>query len=190
MPCPRPGRGMLMRNSDRKHCFRPEAPYIFFDSTLPPLASQAFAFLAMVKLCPLQSFLPLQSWLALLQLPLPLQSFVPSQWTPFAAFALAAKATAGAIIVASAPAIATPFIAPFFILRASFGTAPSVKAMSGVRAGTAVRLRTRQAAGPAVLRRNAGSCFGRMVPATHRVSSAADRPLRGAFETTPAPPTQ
>src|SRR5207253_2564277 len=119
MPCPRPGRGMLMRNSDRKRGLRPEAPYIFFDSTLPPLASQSFAFLAMVKLWPLQSFLPLQSWLALLQLPLPLQSFVPSQWTPFAAFALAAKATAGAIIVASAPAIATPFIAPFFILRAS-----------------------------------------------------------------------
>src|SRR2546426_11545072 len=101
---------------------RPEAPHIGFlsDSTLPPLASQSFAFLAMVKLWHLQSFLPLQSWLALLQLPFPLQSFVPSQWTPFAAFALAAKATAGAIIVASAPAIATPFIAPFFMLRTSF----------------------------------------------------------------------
>jgi hypothetical protein len=56
----------------------------------------------------------LQSWLALLQLPLPLQSFVPSQWTPFIAF-LPAKATAGAISVAKAPAIATPFNVPFFI---------------------------------------------------------------------------
>src|SRR5882724_7907852 len=85
---------------------RPEAPHIGFlpDSTLPPLASQAFAFLAMVKLWPLQSFLPL-----------PLQSFVPSQWTPFIALLLPAKATAGAINVASAPAIATPFNAPFFI---------------------------------------------------------------------------
>src|SRR6266481_1037443 len=83
---------------------RPEAPHIGFlpDSTLPPLASQAFAFLAMVKL-------------SLLQLPLPLQSFVPSQWTPFIALLLPAKATAGAINVASAPAIATPFNAPFFI---------------------------------------------------------------------------
>src|SRR5882724_6962912 len=48
-------------------------------------------------------------------LPLPLQSFVPSQWTPFIALLLPAKATAGAINVASAPAIATPFNAPFFI---------------------------------------------------------------------------
>src|SRR5712664_4413694 len=110
---------MLMRNSDRKRGLRPEAPYIFF-STWPPFFSQAFVFLAMVKPWPLQSFLPLQSWLALLQAPFPLQSFAPSQWTPFAAFALAAKATAGAIIVASAPAIATPFIVPLFILRTSF----------------------------------------------------------------------
>src|SRR5205823_3383608 len=117
MPCPRPGRGMLMRNSDRKHCFRPEALYIFFDSTLPPLASQALAFLAMVKLWPLQSFLPLQSCAALLQLPLPLQSFVPSHWTPFAALPFPAKATAGAIMVASAPAIATPFSIPFFMVK-------------------------------------------------------------------------
>src|SRR2546422_7416480 len=96
---------------------RPEAPHIGFlsDSTLPPLASQAFAFLAMVKLCPLQSFLPLQSWLALLQLPLPLQSFVPSQWTPFAALPLPAKATAGANIVASAPPNAPALICAFFI---------------------------------------------------------------------------
>src|SRR5207245_6366191 len=72
--------------------------------------------LAMVKLVPLQSFLPLQSWLAALQLPLPLQSFDPSQWTPFAALSLAAKATAGAIKVASAPAMATPFNVPFFIV--------------------------------------------------------------------------
>src|SRR6266436_6289056 len=78
---------------------RPEAPHIGFlpDSTLPPLASQAFAFLAMVKL-----------W--------PLQSFVPSQWTPFVTLLLPAKATAGAINVASAPAIATPFSVPFFIV--------------------------------------------------------------------------
>src|SRR5207245_3159895 len=72
--------------------------------------------LAMVKLVPLQSFLPLQSWLAALQLPLPLQSFDPSQWTPFAALSLAAKATAGASKVASAPAMATPFNVPFFIV--------------------------------------------------------------------------
>src|SRR5262249_45796856 len=89
--------------------------FFFSDSTLPPLASQSFAFLAMVKLCPLQSFFPLQSWLALLQLPLPLQSFVPSQWTPFVALSLPAKATEGAIKVASAPAMATPFNVPFFI---------------------------------------------------------------------------
>src|SRR5207302_11096627 len=95
MPCPRPGRGMLMRNSDRKRGLRPEAPYIFFDSTLPPLASQSFAFLAMVKLWPLQSFLPLQSWLALLQLPLPFHSFVPSHWTPFAAFCLGGEVHRG-----------------------------------------------------------------------------------------------
>src|SRR6202022_3842977 len=63
---------------------------------------------------------PWHAWFPPLQSPLPLQSFVPSQWTPFAAFALPAKATAGAIIVASAPAIATPFIVPFFILRSSF----------------------------------------------------------------------
>src|SRR5205814_2578252 len=69
----------------------------------------------MMKLCPLQSFFPLQSWLALLQLPLPLQSFAPSQWTPFAALLLPANAIEGAINVASAPAIATPFNVPFFI---------------------------------------------------------------------------
>src|SRR5258708_23925455 len=114
MPCPRLGRGMLMRGR------RPAIHHIFFAaSTWTPFASQSFAFLAMVKLWPLQSFLPLQSWAALLQLPLPLQSFVPSQWTPFIAFALPAKATAGAIKVASAPAIATPFNVPFFILGTS-----------------------------------------------------------------------
>src|SRR2546428_11658104 len=117
MSCPRAGRGMLMRNSDRKHGLRPEAPYIFFDSTLPPLASQAFAFLAMVKPWPLQSFLPLQSWVPPLQAPLPLQSFVPSQWTPFAALPLPAKATAGANIVASASPIAPPLLLPVFIFR-------------------------------------------------------------------------
>src|SRR5256712_4713446 len=73
----------------------------------------------MVKPWPLQSFLPLQSWVPPLQAPFPLQSFAPSQWTAFAALPLPAKATAGAIIVASAPAIATPFIVPFFILRTS-----------------------------------------------------------------------
>src|SRR5258705_8086983 len=115
MPCPRRSCGMLMRNSDRKRGPRPEAPYIFFDSTWPPFASQAFEFFAMVKPWPLQSFLPLQSWAALLHAPFPLQSFAPSQCTvPFAAF-LPAKATAGAMNVASAPAIAPPFNVLLFI---------------------------------------------------------------------------
>src|SRR5260370_32888891 len=107
---------LMRRKASRRHAATgPPPPYIFLGSTLPPLASHAFAFLAMVKLWPLQSFLPLQSWLPLLQLPLPLQSFVPSQWTPFIALPLPAKATAGAIKVASAPAIATPFRVPFFM---------------------------------------------------------------------------
>src|SRR5712691_11057093 len=113
---------LMRRKASRRHAATgPPSPYIFLDSTLPPLASHAFAFLAMVKLWPLQSFLPLQSWAALLQLPLPLQSFVPSQWTPFIALALPAKATAGAISVASAPAIATPFNVPFFISESPCG---------------------------------------------------------------------
>src|ERR1700687_1233805 len=104
------GRATLMVRR-RGRGARPPArwsPYIVFlpDSALPPLASQSFAFFSGVKLWPLQSFLPLQSWLALLQLPFPLQSLVPSQCTPFIALLLAAKATAGAINVASAPAIA------------------------------------------------------------------------------------
>jgi len=44
--------------------------------------------------------------------------------------------------------------------------------MSGVRAGTAGRLRTRRAAAPGVLRPNAWSCFSRTVLPTRRVSSA------------------
>src|SRR5229473_2500779 len=118
MPCPSLGLGMLMRRTRAGGAGRqPEAPQFFFlpVSTLPPLASQSFAFLAMVKLWPLQSFFPLQSWAALLQLPFPLQSLLPSQCTPFIALPLAAKATAGAIKVASAPAIATPFNVPFFM---------------------------------------------------------------------------
>src|SRR5712671_1350222 len=105
MPCPSLGLGMLMRRTRAGGAGRqPEVPQVFFlpDSTLPPLASQSFASLAMVKLWPLQP-------------PLPLQSFVPSQWTPFAAWPLPAKATAGAINVASAPAIATPLNVPFLI---------------------------------------------------------------------------
>src|SRR5260370_18161427 len=107
---------LMRRKASRRHgATGPPPPYIFLGSTLPPLASHAFAFLAMVKLWPLQSFLPLQSWLALLQLPLPLQSFVPSQWTPFIALPLPAKAIAGALNRASAPAIPTTFQVPFLI---------------------------------------------------------------------------
>src|SRR5882672_1149672 len=146
MPCPRPGRGMLMRISDRKRGLRPEAPYIFFDSTWPPVFSQAFVSLAMVKPWPLQSFLPLQSWAALLHAPFPLQSFAPSQCTvPFAAF-LPAKATAGAMNVASAPAIATPFNVPLFIFVNLLLIQRLLPEPSGLRTGTAVRLRMRQAA--------------------------------------------
>src|SRR5258708_38684922 len=107
---------LMRRKASRRHAATgPPPPYIFLGSTLPPLASHAFAFLAMVKLWPLQSFLPLQSWLALLQLPLPLQSFVPSQWTPFIALPLPAKAIAGALNAANAPPLAPAFTFPFFI---------------------------------------------------------------------------
>jgi len=43
--------------------------------------------------------------------------------------------------------------------------------MSGVRAGTAGRLRTRRAAAPTVLRANARSCFRRTLLPTRRVNS-------------------
>src|SRR5260370_5529812 len=125
---------LMRRKASRRHgATGPPPPYIFLGSTLPPLASHAFAFLAVVKLCPLQSFFPLQSWLALLQLPFPLQSFVPSQWTPFIALLLAAKATAGAINVASAPAIATPFNVPFFMGTLLRGDRPSAAAIRYAR---------------------------------------------------------
>src|SRR5260370_39111981 len=87
-----------------------------FGATLPPAFSQALAFFASVKLWPLQSFLPLQSWLAALQAPLPLQSLAPSHLTILElAPALPAKAAAGATQVGSAPALAKPFSDPFFI---------------------------------------------------------------------------
>src|SRR5260370_11726401 len=87
-----------------------------FGATLPPAFAQALAFFASVKLWPLQSFFPLQSWLAALQAPLPLQSLAPShltilEWAPL----LPAKAAAGATKVASAPAMAKPFSGPLFI---------------------------------------------------------------------------
>src|SRR5258708_33500957 len=87
-----------------------------FGATLPPAFAQALAFFASVKRWPLQSFFPLQAWLAALQAPLPLQSLAPSHLTILElAPALPAKAAAGATKVASAPAMAKPFSDPFFI---------------------------------------------------------------------------
>src|SRR5260370_24404554 len=86
-----------------------------FGATLPPAFAQALAFFASVKLWPLQSFFPLQSWLAALQAPLPLQSLAPSHLTILElAPALPAKAAAGATQVARAPPPAhTPSHPPF-----------------------------------------------------------------------------
>src|SRR5258708_27327164 len=94
---------------------RPRCGYDF-SATLPPAFSQASAFLSSVKLWPLHSFCPLQSWLAALQEPLPLQSLAPSHLTTFAwSPRLPAQAVAGSTNLASKPAIPKRFHHPFFI---------------------------------------------------------------------------
>jgi hypothetical protein len=54
----------------------------FICSTLPPFSRHSFS-VSSAKLFPLQAFWPLQSFLALLQLPFPLQSFTPTHLTVF-----------------------------------------------------------------------------------------------------------
>src|SRR5260370_42357843 len=87
-----------------------------FGATLPPAFAQALAFFASVKLWPLQSFFPLQSWLAALQAPLPLQSLAPSHLTILElAPALPAKAAARTPQKVRPPAAAKRRHQPMFI---------------------------------------------------------------------------
>jgi len=118
MPCPSLGLKKLMRRTGAGGSGRrPEAPHIGFlsDSTLPPLASQAFAFLAMVKLWPCSRSFPCSRDLHSCSCPC-LTVVRPFTVDAFHRLALAGEGHAGAINVASAPAIATPFNVPFFIV--------------------------------------------------------------------------